>query len=249
MNFFTSIFRSGSKKTPEHALQDLIASLKAVLGEDLRAVIVFGSFASGEFLEGKSSLNVLILAETLAPQRLTFLAAPFNAWARQKHMPPILMRTAELPTMAGVLPIEFSDILDHHRVVFGDISFAQLRLDPARLRFQVEHDLAILLLRLRRSAARADFDAVALGTLVADSLSSTWTLCRALLRAHGVQDKMSKVEAARRLCAAAALDEKLVERLEACRISRNFVEGDALFSAYLELVEKLLHYADSRPSS
>lgn len=244
MDGLKKLFRK-KKKTPDHALQDLVRGLQSAWAENLRSVIVFGSFASGDVLEGTSTMNVLVLAQTLAAEALSQIAAPLQAWLDNGHAVPVFMKPAELRDMARVLPIEFLDIVDHHRVVFGESPFTAFTPDTAHLRTQIEHDLTVHLVRLRRAYPSVSGQEATANALLAESLPSVWTLCRALLRLRGLKTPVAKADAARQISIDAHLDPALIDRLEEFRKTRENPAGESLFPAYLELVEKLLHYAQS----
>jgi len=78
---------------------------------------------------------------------------------------------------------------------------------------------------------------------LAGSLASAWTLCRALVRLNDAGERLAKADAARRMAAPAGISPDLIERLEMFRQAPAPAQAAALFSPYLELVEKLLHYA------
>jgi len=225
-------------------LEQFIEGLKTALGEQLKSVIAFGSFATNEFQEGKSSINIFILTEMLTADVLQKITAPIQAWMASGHGAPVLMRQTELMDMARLLPIEFLDMVDHHRLLFGADPFTNFNVDASRLGFQVEHDIATLLLKLRRSTIQA-VDEEARGKLLLQSWPSALTLCRALLRSEGLAKPALKAEAAHQLSAKAALNRDLIDQLEAFRKTGDARQAGKSFSAYLEFVEKLLHYAQS----
>lgn len=226
------------KKPAEHALREIVDGLKTAWGGALRSAIVFGSFASGERTDEASQVNLLVIADALTADSLARGRPAIEAWVAQGHPAPILMRADELADMARTLPIEFLDIADYHRVVYGSDLIATLAIDDSHLRLQVQHDLSTALLRLRRAAASAAF-----ADVIAASLPSVWTLCRALLRLSGAREPLRKADAARRLATLAGYDAALVDRLENVRHGRKDADLSAAFAAYLELTEKLLHYA------
>ena len=81
--------------------------------------------------------------------------------------------------------IEFHDIKQTHRILFGKDVVSPLQVDNSFYRAQVERELRAKLLRLRTKAAAAFSDRDALARLLADSVSTFCVLFRHALILHG----------------------------------------------------------------
>jgi len=124
------------KKSADHALRELVDHLSKALGQKLLSVLIYGSKASGEYREDRSDVNVFILIEDASWETLEHLAAPVRRWTRAGHAMPVFVPKSELQIYADSLPIEFLDMQDHHKVVFGADPLQGLTVDPAHLRGQ-----------------------------------------------------------------------------------------------------------------
>jgi hypothetical protein len=93
---------------------------------------------------------------------------------------------------ADCFPIEFHDIAERRRVLYGDDFFAALPLDDRYYRAQVEHELRAKLIRLRQKAAGLLSERHLLERLMADSLSTFCVLARHALRLQGRQAPWTK---------------------------------------------------------
>ena len=76
-------------------LDQLVSQLKAAYGAELRAVVLYGSAAAGEHIPKRSDYNVLVLTESLKPERLRAAAAVARAWAEAGNPAPMTMTPAE----------------------------------------------------------------------------------------------------------------------------------------------------------
>src|SRR5437660_1237063 len=130
-----------NRRKPELDLSELVESLQSALKTRLKSIIVFGSMASGEFHTEHSDLNVLVVAD-MAFDALEAIGPALQRWGKRGHTAPILAAPENMSGMARSFPIEFLDMLDYHRVVFGENALAGLTVDNRHLRAQVEHDLA-----------------------------------------------------------------------------------------------------------
>src|SRR5205823_2188820 len=127
-------------------------ALRSALGDQLKSVVVFGSMASGEFHPERSDVNVLVVAD-VSFDGLRRMGPALQAWIGKRHTPPVLIGPNDLAGYARSFPIEFFDMLDHHRLLFGNNPLPGLRVDPRHLHAQCEHDLALLQLKLRQTIA------------------------------------------------------------------------------------------------
>ena len=98
--------------------------------------------------------------EALADEAFTRLARrlaegePVIRWWRGlKHPSPLLMSEEEVHHSSDSFPIEFHDMKERRRVLYGPDVIADLHVDRKYHRVQVEHDLRAKLFRLRQQGA------------------------------------------------------------------------------------------------
>jgi predicted nucleotidyltransferase len=231
-----------ARATAEHDLSNLVDTLRSTLGNHLASVILFGSMASGEFREGPSDINLLVVLGPCSPAQLATLAKPLKRWTKRGHPAPLFATSVELPAIARSHPIEFLDILDHHRICYGIEVLSGLLVDRRWLRAQCEHDLSLLILRLRQGVAAAGPDRARLQQLLIQSIPSALSLIRAALRLEGEMTKLGKTEAARRLAAMADFDAGVLEKIAALHQRGAAEEPMELLRRYIAQMEKVFDY-------
>jgi predicted nucleotidyltransferase len=168
--------------------------LEKALGDRLVSVILYGSAATGHHHAGFSDLNVLCALREITPRELSDSTEIFNWWRKLGNPSPLLLSTEEVARSTDCFPIEFHDIKESHRVLYGEDVVADLVIDKSFYRAQVEHDLRAKLLRLRQKAASVLSDRNHLRPLLADSLSTFCVLFRHALLLAGVEAKIGKRE-------------------------------------------------------
>lgn len=166
-------------------LDELVTQLRAAYGNDLRAVVLYGSAVAGEHIAKKSDHNVLVIVDRIPLDRLRALASVTRAWRDAGNPPPMTFMTHEWHNSADVFPMEYADIMERHRVLFGDEPFAGLRVERADLRMQLEHEALGVLLRLRQGVLLAGDDSAEQIKLMAGSLSSLMIVFRGVVRLYG----------------------------------------------------------------
>src|SRR4026208_2330915 len=153
-------------------LEELVRQLQLAYGSGLQSVVLFGSAVAGEHNPKKSDYNVLVVVDSLPLERLRAVAAVSKAWADDGNPPPMTFTTAEWKSSSDIFPMEYADILERHRVLFGEAPFDGISVSKDDLRLQVEHEAMGKLLQLRQGVMGAGGDAKSQIALLEDSLST-----------------------------------------------------------------------------
>jgi predicted nucleotidyltransferase len=232
---------SKPKRNPEKDLDALVQSLQGALGDRLKNVVVFGSMASGEFHAERSDVNVLIVA-TLSFDMLEQVSPALKPWLAKGHTAPVLAAPEELLGMARSFPIEFMDMIDHHKVLHGDDPLIRLLVDSRHLRAQCEHDLALAQLKLRQAIAAAGGDEQRLRHALIRSGRSVLAILFAGVRLEEAGARLDKITAMDRLASRADFDASVLNRIADLRLRRATDNIKDLAVHYLELIEAVLKY-------
>jgi predicted nucleotidyltransferase len=157
-----------------------LTAADAVLGQGYAAVL-YGSAARGDFVPGRSDINLLLILESVAPAALRGLGPAFTAWRKGSPQPPLVIGRAEWNRADDTFPIELADMRTAYRVLRGADPLAGLTVDRADLRRAVERELRGKLLRLRQGYAAAAGDPALLGEVASRSAPTIMVLLRAIL--------------------------------------------------------------------
>jgi predicted nucleotidyltransferase len=171
-------------ETVDRVVSPFLAAADAALGAGYSALL-YGSAARGDYLVGRSNVNLLLVLDDASPTRLRAMAPAFAAWRKAASEPPLLISRAEWARASDVFPIEITDMRAGYRVLRGADPLAAARVDRADLRQALERELRGKLLRLRQGYAAAAGDEKALGELAAASAGTILVLLRTLLTLVG----------------------------------------------------------------
>jgi hypothetical protein len=234
--------------------EELIKELREALGPNLKSVVLYGSAAAGDFVEGVSGRDVLIVAERLGASELAGLTAPLAHWEAAGNPMPQLFTPEELAGSADVFPIELIDMQQSRRVLFGADPLMEIKIDMPHFRIQLERELKTRLLVLRRKylACGGKTDAVA-GLMVA-SVSTFLVLMRAALRLYNESPPTDKAQALEELNKHIPFDRQPFSAvLELKKRKEKLAAGqiESLFSQYLTSIETVVAAVDKelRPTS
>ena len=185
----------------EKILERFVQDVQGLYAEELLAVLLYGSAASGEHVAGRSDLNVAILLRRITPPLLRKAAAHLRTWQRQGLATPMFFDPEFLHASLDVFAIEFLDMQERHRVLWGADPFADLAIGRGNLRLQCEQELRGKLLRLRQSYVESSQTPSELERILGVAVSSLVVLARTLLRlgaadpSGGAEDVLERVQA------------------------------------------------------
>src|SRR5215472_10603333 len=113
----------------EKKLQELTDRLRDAQQDRLVAVILYGSAAGGDHYGEFSDLNVLCVLRRVTPEELR-VSEPFFKWWRNDGNPsPLLLSEDEVHNSTDCFPIEFHDMQERRRVLFGKDVIEKLVID------------------------------------------------------------------------------------------------------------------------
>lgn len=167
-------------------LEELVSQLRAAYGAALRSIVLYGSAAAGEHISKRSDYNVLVIVDALGPEHLAAASAASRAWADAGNPAPLTLTTPEWRGSADIFPMEYADILDRHRVLFGDPPFEGIQVDRNDLRLQLEQEAMGKLIKLRQGVLASGNDGQRQLELLTASVSAIMIVFRAFLRLHEV---------------------------------------------------------------
>lgn len=130
-------------------LDKLLESLKAELGENLASVIAFGSQANVE--DTKNNLNLMIVTNTLNAENLYAISKPIQKWVKAKNPIPVIMNRDEWYSSFDVYAIEYSDIRENYRLIYGENLVQSIGINKYFLRLECESELKSLLLKYKNN--------------------------------------------------------------------------------------------------
>ena len=87
----------------EAKLTELVKRLKSTAGDNLKAVVLYGSAVSGEFQAAHSDLNVLCIVDRAAAADLERLHPVADWWLKERNPAPLIFTMEEAWALGGRL--------------------------------------------------------------------------------------------------------------------------------------------------
>jgi len=240
--------KSENAMIPEDKIKQFVEKLRAAAGANLESVILYGSAASGDYNPAFSNVNLFCVLRDGSYPKLQSLAPVVQWWDRQKQPFPLFMTREELERSTDVFTIEFVDMVQHHRVLWGDDVIGKLQI-PMRLhRLQLEYELREKLILLRQHVLLAGDNERRMRELMVRSVASFATLFRHALIALGENVPLSRRDAVAQLASRVGFDRAAIEQVLDARENKaklKNLNAAEILSAYLAAVEKVISAVDA----
>lgn len=231
---------------PREVAQQFAGELRHALGEQLSSVVLHGSAVRGEWVEGVSDVNVLVLVDDIRAASLAALA-PIVRKHVAKRIHPIIAERAEWQRASDVFAIELVEMQDWHELLAGTDPLMGLLVAPANLRLQAERELRGKLLQLHLGMLVAE-SSDRLGALLMSALPSLATYFRTALRLGGADVARETDRALRDGGALVGAPVDALLRVNGARRGRKALAlnlEDALLDEFNTSAEKLAVYIDN----
>ncbi len=224
-------------------LMDFTNLLKSCHGEALKAIILYGSAASGDYRPGHSDINLLVILDPIDVQSLRKAASCEKEWNKRLPVSILYASPSFVPESVDSFPIEISDMVDRHIVLFGEDPFQNITVNNSNLRLELESELRGKLLRLKQAYVRdcqAPKPESAIISLMTKSLSSFITLFAAMLRLKGIQPPKTQAEIIEKVSETFGLEKEPLITVLHLKTRPELIERDdvhELFGKYLAQIQ------------
>ena len=228
-------------------LEKFVKDVKDEFGGNLKSVILYGSRVSGDDAGEKSDYNVLLVLNEVSAKLLKSVGVSIRIWMRMGNPAPLIFTQKTLERSADVFPMEFMDIKDNRRVLYGLDPFAGLRVDDAYLRHECEFELKGKYLRLQQGYAAAANPEDARKLLV-DSVSTFLVIFRQIVRLLGRIPPVAKRASLTVLATEMKIETSVFETVYAMKSGDKDAlkqDPDALMDRYMREIEKVIDIVDN----
>ena len=169
----------------QQLLQRYVKETTALLGGQLEGILLYGSAVRGEFLPGRSNINLLLMLSSYDREGLKRYAKAHKRWSREQFVIPLVLTEADLTRPGTVFPLEYLEIQEQHRVLWGRDPFIGMHIDRTHLGYQVQQGLQGNLVQLRQRFIEGGGTEEAISMLLPLSLTALLPCLRGLQRLAG----------------------------------------------------------------
>ncbi len=228
----------------EKSVQDFIQRLKDTYQDGLISVILYGSAASGEFIDKHSNLNLLVILKNTDLENLKKAASLTNKF---RMINPLFFTEKYINSSTDIFPIEFLDMQENYLILYCRYVLKDINIDIKNLIFQCEQELKSKLINLRQLYLTANKDEPALRRLLFKSFTSVLHILRNVLRLKGRKPPYKKEDILKEVALEFEFDSKnwnkiLAAKNKQIKLSQKDTEG--LFVNFVRELENIVETVD-----
>jgi len=173
---------------PTEAKENLKGYLKTLtqqLGANIQSIVLYGSLARGEYVGGRSNINLLLVMNQIGGDSLQRAGGAQRRWSKERIVAPLILTPEELNTSFEVFPLEFLEMSDYHVILDGPNPFTGCMINNLRLLAQCEQEIRGNLIRVRQRYVEGWGRIEAIHALLPISLTTLIPCLRGLYRLLG----------------------------------------------------------------
>lgn len=227
----------------DQAIAKLVTQLDDAIPTGFSALL-YGSAARGDWIAGRSDVNLMLVVDDPSPVALRRLAPAVAAWHDRGLTPPLIIGRTEWERAADVFPIEISDMRLAYQVLRGADPLAGVVVASDDLRRALESELRGKLVRLRQAYLRFGEVAVTLGGFATSSVPALLVLLRCTNVLLGRVPGVTPEETIAVLSGDLGSDAEAIVEIAAHRRDKKWQCPPETFARYLEAVRRTVDLVD-----
>ena len=237
----------GAPERPEDVYDEFVADNEEIFGDKLVAVCAYGSAARGEYVRGKSDINMLVILDSAQIETLRSALSYLKKWKKRSIATPLFLTREYIMTSLDTFPIEYLEMKSCYQCLFGEDLLKGLSLERSFVRLQCEREIRSKLLRLRQTFLETGGEPARVRELIVRSIPTFVVLLKSLLYVKGEAVPVKTGEVFAKSVSALGLEEPVVNELLALKSGTSSQKKDETISflgAYVAEMQKLAQIAD-----
>jgi predicted nucleotidyltransferase len=251
-SFLKNEFEKQAKKiraplTPDEILPEFTDAYQRIYGEELISICLYGSGARGAYIPRRSDLNFLIILTEEGIKELSRAFRLVARWRRRRVTTPLFMTEEYIAASLDSFPLEFLNIKQHYRVVWGKDPLARITINRQQLRLQVEREVKGKLLQLREAYLASGGWGSNLVALASQSLTALVSIFQGILYLRDKEIPQQRGDVIKAIAAETGLAAEPFLRLSDVKegkIKFPFRVMKGLMKEYIEEVNRLAAWVD-----
>jgi predicted nucleotidyltransferase len=231
------------RSTVSRVVDPFLAEVDRVLGAGYSAVL-YGSAARGDFIPGRSDINLMLVLDEVSPATLRALGRAFAAWRKSMAEPPLVISRSEWSRASDAFPIEITDMRLSYELLRGADPLQGVQVDKGDLRKALEREFRGKLLRLRQGYATYAPEPGALGSLGLESAATILVLLRGVLTVAGRAIPADATELSTAAAGAIGFEPEHLLHVVRHRADREWRCAAPEFESYMNAVEQTARFVD-----
>ena len=174
---------------PDEVYEEFSSDTESIFGSNLLSIYLYGSGARGEYVQGKSDINFLVVIESEGLKFLSGVWDHLDNWEKRGISAPLILTESYLSSSLDTFPLEFHNMKEANDLIFGKDLLENIIINDDDLRVQVEHELKAKLLSLRQGFMKTKGNRNELIDLISLSLPTFSAIFSGTLHLKKIENK------------------------------------------------------------
>jgi len=234
-------------ESPEEIFDEFTQDLQKTYGDELIAIILYGSGAKNEYVPKKSDINFLVILTEAGIDNLHRSLELSPKWRKRNVAVPLFLTKNYIETALDTFPIEFLDMQKFHHLVYGENVLESIEIKKNDLRRQAERELRSKLIYLREGFLNTGNDREQLRGMLSASVPTMTAVFEGLLELKGKDIPKSKAKVFEKTAQTFGLDHILFGNLVKIKDGTwhgSRVQLQDLTRAYINQIRRLVLAVD-----
>lgn len=163
-------------------IKPYLKKLLEIHGDNIISIVLYGSATGDDFSPKSSDVNLLVIFKELDFPQLNKSLKLISGGIQKKIAAPLFLSSTHVETSKDVFPIEFLEIQENNKVLYGQDLFKDMQIEQGHIRLFCEQQIKGKLIRLRQAYMEVGLKKKGIEALMKESLYGLMPIFRALLR-------------------------------------------------------------------
>ena len=173
-------------------VEPYLKKLLEIHGDNIISIVLYGSATGDDFSPKSSDINLLVVFKELDFPQLNKSLKLISGGIQKKIVAPLFLSSMHVETSKDVFPIEFLEIQENNKVLYGQDLFKDMQIEQRHIRLFCEQQIKGKLIRLRQAYMEVGLKKKGIEALMKESLYGLMPIFRALLRLRRFEPLVDK---------------------------------------------------------
>ncbi|MFO7889544.1 MAG: hypothetical protein R6V04_04320 [bacterium] len=232
----------------KEVVKDFTADINEIFAKEAKAIILFGSATTEEYIPKKSDINFLVCLTEQGIETIDRVERKVKPWRKKNIGLPLFLTKSYIQASLDSFPIEFFNMSQTYQVIQGDDVLKDLKFNKKDVRLQCERELKGKLLSLRQGYILTRGKKKKMSQLINESMVTFISIFKALLFLKKSEVPVKKSDVILSMCRVFDLDESvfsvlLAHRKDSVKVSKDYLHD--ILKKYIKEIQKLSKVVDS----
>lgn len=162
-------------------LNEFINQIIQLYADDLLSIMAFGSCVTGNYIEKKSDINLMIVYSDLNITDLNTVAKLARGWLKKRAFSPRFISLNNLINSSKLFQIDMLEMKDMHITLFGKDLLNEIVVGKKGVHWQLSYEIKAMRMRIKQQFWRSCGDDQLMLRILLERFTSIIHLLRALL--------------------------------------------------------------------